>query len=120
MLELFAAAVIATYAMIGGAILNAAITNPKTCAPVLTWLYRWFRPLSSSAIALVIFAAGKRYFDGTLAGLFSDPLFWIAVAQAILLTLFSLAQRFVIEASNGITDDGRSTNQDGESHHPPL
>lgn len=90
LVEIVIATLIATYAIVGGAVLNAAITNPHACAKVMDWLRPWVAPLVPATIALCVIAILKSWPDGP----WLNHLFLIAVAQAAVLVLFWLASRF--------------------------
>ena len=97
-LEFLATAVIATYAMIGGAVLNGAITSPYRCMHVLSFLHRWVRPFISSAVALWAVAIYRAIETDDFTTIVNDPIAWVAISEMILLEIFVLANRFAIEA----------------------
>lgn len=94
LLEFSAAVGVATLAMIGGAVLSAAITSPAPCQRVLAWLDGWIRPLAASLSALLLIALLRRFYWHQTAELFADPLVWLACAEAVFLFLQHLAWRF--------------------------
>lgn len=87
--EIVIATLLAIYAIVGGAVLNAAITNPHSCAKVLDWLWPWVAPLVPATIALCAVAIWQSWPAPWL-----NHLFLIAAGQAAVLVLFWLANRF--------------------------
>jgi hypothetical protein len=103
--EFVLATFVTVCAMVGGAILNAAITSPVQCKPILDWLWPWFRPFVAGSIGLFFFPLARHAFSGSLGEFWSDFTVWIAIAEGALLGIFVLADKFVDLASPPVKDE---------------
>lgn len=91
LLEFAAAAVIASYAMIGGALFSSAITKPRNCIIVLDRLIPIVRNVGYALVVVVFLGA---LFFGRLSGeaAFPSPVDIIAAAHMSLLALLYLSR----------------------------
>lgn len=93
--EFSLAALTAFYAMVGGAILNAAITNPRNCRVLLNYIWNpaislfWVSAILPGTVGMW-FAADPERFD-----VITRPLFWFAAANLVALLILYIAQMIV-------------------------
>ncbi|WP_417714223.1 hypothetical protein [Pseudophaeobacter arcticus] len=101
-LEVFAAIAIALFTMIGGVLLNAAITSPRNCIKTVEFLHKWVRSLLGGSLALAIYALLNRYIRHTSDSLTTDPLMLISIIGFVFFGLFLLAEKIamVLTATN--------------------
>lgn len=89
-IDIAVAVLIALYAMIGGAFLNAAITAPRNCDAVLAAIYPRLRKILfwSGIFASIAYPlAGLWGLAPLTGGTFSLPGVWIALANIALMLL---------------------------------